>query len=140
MRITRLVFAVVLFSSFAICWRIAGQAAEGTPTSAGGQETTKQDETVYEVGPGVSAPHATYAPDPSYTDKARKAKKGGSVILELIVTPGGTTRDVSVIKSLSPDLDKQAVSTIRTWKFEPAKKDGQPVAVQIKVEVTFHIR
>jgi outer membrane biosynthesis protein TonB len=28
---------------------------------------------------------------------------------------------------------------VRTWKFEPARKDGQPVAVLISIEVNFRL-
>jgi len=28
---------------------------------------------------------------------------------------------------------------VKTWRFEPALKDGKPVAVQINVEVSFRL-
>lgn len=140
MRIGYGLLAFVAFASLALCTPAKGFAAGGTHSVGDGQQGKDQDEEVYEVGDGVSAARTTYAPQPSYTDKARKAKTSGAVVLQLIVTPEGTVRDVHVLKSLTPDLDKQAVSTVQTWKFEPAKKDGQPVAVQIKVEAEFRIR
>jgi TPR repeat protein len=36
-------------------------------------------------------------------------------------------------------LDEKAVEAVRSWKFEPARKDGNPVALQIAVEVDFHL-
>ncbi|HWI14667.1 MAG TPA: energy transducer TonB [Burkholderiales bacterium] len=33
----------------------------------------------------------------------------------------------------------KAIEAVRSWKFEPAKKDGQPVAVQVNVEVNFRL-
>jgi TonB family protein len=36
-------------------------------------------------------------------------------------------------------LDEKALEAVRTWRFEPARKDGQPVAVQINVEVIFRL-
>lgn len=140
MRIRRGVFALVALVSFTMCAPQVLHAAAGQNAPGEGQQGKNEDEKVYEPGPGISAPRATYAPQPSYTDKARKAKTSGTVVLQLIVTPEGTVRDLHVIKSLTPDLDNQAVSVVQTWKFEPAKKDGQPVAVQIKVEADFRIR
>jgi len=42
-------------------------------------------------------------------------------------------------KSLDKDLDKQALAAVSTWKFEPATKDGKPVAVHLKAEVDFRL-
>ena len=36
-------------------------------------------------------------------------------------------------------LDEKAIEAVRNWKFEPALKDGKPVAVQINVEVNFRL-
>jgi protein TonB len=94
---------------------------------------------LYRVGGGVSAPRATYAPDPEYSEEARKAKYQGTVVLWLIVGPDGRPRDMRVARSVGMGLDEKALEAVRTWRFEPARKDGQPVAVQINVEVTFRL-
>jgi len=36
-------------------------------------------------------------------------------------------------------LDEKALDAVRTWRFEPARKDGVPVAVRISVEVNFRL-
>jgi protein TonB len=38
---------------------------------------------------------------------------------------------------LGEDLDEKAVEAVRNWKFQPALKDGKPVAVAINVMVKF---
>jgi hypothetical protein len=40
---------------------------------------------------------------------------------------------------LFPGLIKDGMKTIRKWRFEPGRKDGQPVPVQIYVEITFRL-
>jgi TonB-like protein len=35
--------------------------------------------------------------------------------------------------------DETAVDSVRTWRFGPAKKDGNAVRVKINVEVNFHL-
>jgi TonB family protein len=57
-----------------------------------------------------------------------------------VVLPDGTVGDVRVTKALHPDLDAQAVSAVKQWLFTPGTKDGEAVAVQVAVEVTFTIR
>jgi protein TonB len=94
---------------------------------------------IYRVGGGVSAPRAIYAPDPEYSEEARKAKYQGTVVLWMIVGPDGRPRDIKVARSVGMGLDEKAIEAVRSWKFEPARKDGQPVAVQINVEVSFRL-
>jgi TonB family protein len=94
---------------------------------------------VFRVGGGVSAPKALYSPDPEYSEEARKAKYQGTCVLWLIVGPDGRPRDIKVARSLGLGLDEKAIEAVKSWKFEPAMKDGKPVAVQINVEVDFRL-
>jgi TonB family protein len=94
---------------------------------------------VFRVGGGVSAPRALDTPDPEYSEEARKAKYQGTVVLWLIVGPDGRPRDIKVARALGMGLDQKAIEAVRNWKFEPAMKDGKPVAVQINVEVNFRL-
>ncbi len=94
---------------------------------------------VFRVGGGVSAPRVLENPSPDYSEEARKAKYQGTVVLWLIVDANGKPRDVRVARSLGMGLDQKAIEAVRLWKFQPAMKDGSPVAVQINVEVNFHL-
>ena len=94
---------------------------------------------VFRIGGGVSAPRALYDPDPEYTDEARKAKLQGVVLLWAIIGPDGVAHDVRVSRSLGMGLDQKAIEAVKKWKFNPARKDGQAVAVQINIEVNFHL-
>ncbi len=94
---------------------------------------------VFRVGGGVSAPRALSTPDPEYSEDARKAKYQGVVVLWMIVDQNGNPRDIRVSRSLGMGLDQKAVEAVRHWRFEPARKDGRPVAVQINVEVNFRL-
>ncbi len=93
----------------------------------------------FHVGGGVSAPKQIYAPDPEYSEEARKVKHMGTVVLWLIVGSDGKPRDIRVARTLGLGLDEKAIEAVKTWIFEPAYKDGKPVAVQINVEVNFHL-
>ena len=94
---------------------------------------------IYRVGGGVSPPRTIYAPDPEYSEEARRAKFQGTVVLWMIVGPDGRPRDLRVLRSVGMGLDEKALAAVHTWRFEPARKDGQPVAVQINVEVSFRL-
>ena len=93
----------------------------------------------FRVGNGVSAPKALFAPDPAYDKEARKAKYQGTCVLSLIVGTDGLPRDIKVTRGIGKGLDEKAVEAVSKWKFEPAKKDGKPVAVFINVEIAFRL-
>jgi periplasmic protein TonB len=94
---------------------------------------------VYRVGGGVSAPRVIYAPDPDFSEEARKAKFQGTVVLWVVVGPDGRTHDIRVQRSLGMGLDEKAIEAIQRWRFEPGRKDGTAVAVQVNVEVNFRL-
>ena len=94
---------------------------------------------IFRVGGGVSKPRLVYGPDPEYSEEARKAKFMGTCALSLVVGADGRPRDIEVARSVGLGLDEKAIETVKTWKFDPAMKDGKPVAVQIIVEVAFHL-
>jgi TonB family protein len=93
----------------------------------------------YLPGNGVIAPRAIYSPEPDYSDEARQTKHQGVVTLLAIVGTDGRPRQIQVARSLGMGLDEKAVEAVRQWKFEPGMRDGRPVAVQICVEVDFHL-
>ena len=133
MRNTRLLVAQPVTFVCSIALFLGGSAlfAQDSPE--------KITESVYEVGNGVTAPKPVYTPSPEYSEKARKKKINGIVIVAMIVTAEGQVRDLKVIKSVDEGLDRQALAAVRAWKFEPATKDGKPVAVHLRTEVNFRL-
>jgi len=110
-------------------------------TSLSAQDVPQNtSDTVYEAGNGVTAPKGVYTPNPEYTDRARKKKVRGTVVVSMIVTPEGKVRDPKITTSLDKDLDQQALAAVSKWRLEPGTKDGRPVAVRISAEVTFNVR
>jgi len=87
----------------------------------------------------VTAPHATYSPDPKYPKKESKARHRGAVVLELVVDADGLPRDIKVSRPLSPEFDEAAIDAVKKWKFSPATRDGKPIATEINVEVNFRL-
>jgi periplasmic protein TonB len=94
---------------------------------------------VFRVGGGVSAPKEIFAPEPEYSEEARKVKQMGVVVLRLVVGPDGNPRDIQVVRSLGLGLDEKAIEAVKKWRFEPARKDNKPVAVSVNIEVNFHL-
>lgn len=94
---------------------------------------------VYSVGGNVSAPIPIYKPEPPYSEQARKAKYQGTVVLWIVVDSQGNVTDTQVVKPLGMGLDQNAMTTVKTWKFKPAMRNGAPVPVKVMVEVSFRL-
>src|ERR1051326_8973083 len=97
-------------------------------------------EGVYAAGhAGVSMPRPIYTPEPEFSEEARRVKLQGEVTLLAIIGVDGRPRNLTVARSLGMGLDEKALAAVTTWRFEPAKKDGHPVAVQMNIIVNFHL-
>lgn len=97
---------------------------------------------VYRPGNGVTTPRILRQVRPTYTSEAMRAKVQGSVLIQCTVTPTGDVTDVRVVRSLDPvfGLDEEAIKAARQWKFAPGTRFGEPVAVEIIIELTFSLR
>jgi bla regulator protein blaR1 len=94
---------------------------------------------IYHVGGDVSAPKLIIAPDPEYSEEAKRAKYQGACIIATIVDAEGNPQRVQVVRHLGKGLDKKAVEAVEQYKFEPAMLHGKPVAVEVHIEVNFRL-
>lgn len=112
----------------------AGHGLGAGPGSGGGYGGG-----VMGVGGGVSAPVVIYSIEPEFTEQARQASFQGTVALQLIVDAEGNPQNVHVTRHLGMGLDEKAIQAVRQYRFKPAMYQGHPVAVQIIVDVDFHL-
>jgi TonB family protein len=88
---------------------------------------------------GVTPPHLVHNVNPDFSDEARRKKIEGVVTLTLVVDTEGQPTAVQVVSPLGHGLDEKAVEAVRRWRFQPAMKDGNPVAQKITAQVSFHL-
>jgi len=43
------------------------------------------------------------------------------------------------LQALGEGLDERSLAAVKEWRFEPAIKDGNAVAVRLSVETSFHL-
>jgi TonB family protein len=91
------------------------------------------------IGGNVKPPVALQSPAPQYTETARRARVQGVVILEATVSREGKVVSTRVLKGLPMGLDEAAREAVAQWRFEPATKDGEPVAVIMTLTVNFRL-
>lgn len=104
--------------------------------------SANQARQIYEPGNGVSLPIVLEEAKPRYTPEAMREKIQGGMFVEAVVLEDGTVGDVTVTQSLDAEygLDAEAVDAARQWRFEPARKDGKPVASRITIEFRFTLK
>lgn len=59
-----------------------------------------------------------------------------AVAVEVTVTRDGGVEDAKVLSG-EPPFSELALEAVRTWRFEPATRDGQPVPARIRFEILF---
>ena len=80
-------------------------------------------------------------PAPPYPPDAFARRQQGLVLLEVHINQHGLVDDIAVSKSSGvASLDRAALETVRTWRFEPARRGGDPVPVVVSVPIRFVVR
>ena len=75
---------------------------------------------------------------PRYPAAALRSGETGTVTVEVDVDSKGVPTNVSIEnRSGNRELDRAALSAVRNWRFQPALRDGKPVASAVQVPVAF---
>jgi TonB family protein len=101
---------------------------------------SKDGSEVLKVGRGVSPPTVISRVEPAYSDEARDAKYQGTVVVRATVHKDGTLTVDKVVRELGLGLDQKAIEALEMWKFKPATRNGEPVAVELNIEVNFNLK
>ena len=88
----------------------------------------------------LSAPDAIQKSDPGYPIELMRANVQGTVTLYAVIHSDGTVGSIRVLTSPDDRLDAFAKSALARWKFRPATKDGQPVALEAVVMIPFRAK
>jgi protein TonB len=76
-----------------------------------------------------------------YPEVAKENNIQGRVIVRFCVTSKGGVSQVSVLKGVDPELDKEAIRVVNTLPtFKPGKQGGKPVPVWYMVPITFTLK
>jgi TonB family protein len=116
------------------------EVPEPGPGSSTGLGSDTAGRVTYLVGGGVTTPESILQPAPPYTEEARKARIEGVVTIQALVRANGSLDKLKVIRTLGHGLDESAMNTLATkWRFKPGTRNGAPVEVQARIDVTFRL-
>lgn len=74
---------------------------------------------------------------PVYPERALKDRVRGAVTLKVLVSETGAPLTAQVEKGVRADIDAAAISAAMQWRFEPARKGGNPVRTFATVSFSF---
>jgi TonB family protein len=106
----------------------AALKSESTSVNSSGEADSSSD---------LSSPVATLKVDPAYPLELMKQNVSGTVILHAVILSDGTVGTVRVLRSIDDRLDQYASEAIAKWHFQPAMKNGAPVAVEATFWIPF---
>jgi TonB family protein len=122
-----------LYSVSAFSQRRREEAGGGSGRGSGGGIGTKastSDKTPVRILSSIPA---------VYTDAAKKNYIEGDVTLRVTFLASGEIGAISVVSGLSYGLTEQAITAAKNIRFEPAKRNGQPITVMKTVKFNFMI-
>jgi outer membrane biosynthesis protein TonB len=89
---------------------------------------------------GMHPPKATHQPEAEYSPEARKKQIDGKCLISMVVDTSGMPRNVHVIRCSDQLFAQPSLASTTQYRFRPATMaNGDPVAVEILVEVDFRI-
>jgi TonB family protein len=84
--------------------------------------------------PELSPPRVLEAPAPPYPEGATG---DAAVLLELTVLRDGSVGEVELVSGTAP-FAETAITAARAFRFEPARRDGEPISARVRFELRFH--
>jgi TonB family protein len=76
---------------------------------------------------------------PDSNEYAQSSGIVGRALYRAVIGPDGKAGEIAVVRPIGFGLDENAVAAIRKATFQPAAKDGQPVAESLDLAVVFRI-
>lgn len=78
---------------------------------------------------------------PKYPASALRSGETGTVLVLATIDRNGVPTAVSLDdRSGNRELDRSALQAVRKWRFQPALRDGKPVAASVRVPVEFALQ
>jgi len=135
----------------------AGAAAAAPAASSAAAATRVIPDGVSSGGPSTPAPVMAAVPRegsarrvipraleqqrPAYPASARRARIQGTTLLAVLIADDGRVAEIVVKESAGhPDLDEAAADAVRRWRFTPARRGDDPIAMWVELPVEFRLR
>lgn len=85
----------------------------------------------------LTPPRTLATVDPTYPPEELSSNRAPVVVLHVTIDAEGRVQEAHVDDTAGEHFDREALAAVRQWTFEPARRNGQPIAARVRVEVRF---
>lgn len=88
---------------------------------------------------GMEPPVPVRTVAPKFPDAMRRDGTSGLVTVSCLIDEKGNVTEPKVVKATNDAFSEPALEALKKWKFKPAKKDGEAVAIRVNIPVQFNV-
>jgi periplasmic protein TonB len=88
---------------------------------------------------GIEAPVPVRMVPPKFPPEMRREGTGGLVTVKCTIDEKGNVTEPQVEKATHDAFVQPALDALRKWKFKPAKKGGNPIALRVSIPIQFTV-
>ncbi len=86
---------------------------------------------------GVEPPVPVRTVAPVYPEELRREGTSGVVTVSILIDEKGNVQEPKVVKTTHEAFSGPALEALAKWKFKPAKKAGEAVAMRVSIPIQF---
>ena len=91
------------------------------------------------AAPVLVPPRVLESPAPEYPASHLGHGEHPTVVLKVTIMADGSIADIGVEHTAGPDFDERAITAVRAWRFEAARRGDAPIASRIGIAVHFEL-
>lgn len=107
---------------------VTARAGDGTGTAEAGSGSDAEN---------VTPSFPVYSPRPAVTDRSQLPATEQKIVVDVNVDEVGSVVREVLVKGLGNKLDQIVLDTVKTWRFQPATKEGKPVPTEAELIFPF---
>ena len=88
---------------------------------------------------GMEPPVPVRTVAPRFPDGMRRSGSSGLVTVSCLIDEKGNVTEPKIVKASNDAFSEPALEALKKWKFKPANKDGEAVAIRVNIPVQFTI-
>lgn len=88
---------------------------------------------------GTEPPVPVRTVAPKFPDDMKRLGTSGLVTVSCMIDEKGNVTEPKIVKASNDAFSEPAIEALKKWKFKPAKKDGEAIAIRVNIPVQFNV-